>query len=242
MFIPHIIYVLSNFRFHVNNAKVRYNLIMIKLIGNIPRDIVIACSGGPDSMAILDFLSKSKRKIRVLHFDHGTQHSKDARNLVEKYCKDKDIFCVSHEIMGNPEKGESLEAWWRNRRYEIINSLDETIVTGHNLNDVAEWWIFTALRGNPRLMPLETRNVIKPFILTEKERLKKWCDKNYVPYVLDPSNNGGRFARSRIRKNIMPHALDVAPGFLGTIRKMIKERYEKESQEKVNLKKMLKVI
>ncbi len=215
---------------------------MIKILGKIPKDIIVACSGGPDSMAVLDFLSRSKRNIKVLHFDHGTAHAKDAKRLVEEYCEKSGIFCVTHEISGAPEKGESLEAWWRNRRYEVINLLDDTIVTGHNLNDVAEWWLFTSLRGNPRLMPYQNLNVIKPFILTEKETLTAWCDKNKVPYIIDPTNSGDRFARGRIRKNIMPHALDIAPGFLGTIRKMVDDRFKDQNENSYSMRKMLKVV
>lgn len=197
---------------------------MIKLLDKVPKKITLCCSGGPDSMAALDFLTKGKRKISVLHFDHNTPHSKKGRVLVEGYCHKNRIHVTTHEIKEEPPAGLSLEAWWRDKRYEVINSLDGAVVTGHNLNDVAEWWIFTSLRGNPRLMPYRTRNVIKPFLLTKKADMEAWCKNNNIPYVIDPTNLGTRFARSRIRNNIMPEALDVCPGFLGTISKKIKDR------------------
>ena len=179
-------------------------------------------------MAALDFLIKGRRKVRVLHFDHNTGHSKKGRVLVEGYCHKYKIHVTTHEIKEEPPKGLSLEAWWREKRYKVINKLSGTVVTGHNLNDVAEWWIFTSLRGNPRLMPYRTGNVIKPFLLTKKADMEAWCKKNNVPYVVDPTNLGTRFARSRIRNNIMPEALEVCPGFLGTISKKIKDRNKDE--------------
>lgn len=201
-----------------------YNLAMIKLLEKIPNKITVCCSGGPDSMSALHFLMMGRRDLSVLHFDHMTSSSKKARVLVEGFCRKNDIPIEVHEIHGSPGSGESLEAWWRDRRYEVMNAIDHEVVTGHNLNDAAEWWIFTSLRGNPRLMPYRTRNVIKPFLLTRKIDLEVWCDRHKVPYVVDPTNLGTRFARSRIRNNIMPEALEVNPGFLTTISKKIKER------------------
>tara|TARA_Y100000310_G_scaffold9417_1_gene9841 strand:+ start:23739 stop:24347 length:609 start_codon:yes stop_codon:yes gene_type:complete len=194
---------------------------MIRLIGKIPNSCYVSCSGGPDSMAALDFVIRGRRKPTVIHFDHGTDHASDARELVEKYCYDKQVKLIVHEITGSPSKGESQEAWWRDRRYEVLNALGGIVVTGHNLNDVAEWWIFTSLRGNPCIMPYQTKNVIKPFIPTHKEILENWCIRKNIPFVCDPTNFGKRFARSRIRHNIIPEALEVNPGFLTVMSKKI---------------------
>jgi len=216
---------------------------MLKLLEKIPKKVTVCCSGGPDSMAALHFLISGKRDVSVLHFDHNTNHSKKGRVLVEGFCLRHRIPISVHEILESPPPGESVEAWWRDKRYEIINRLDHTVVTGHNLDDAAEWWIFTALRGNPRLMPYKTENVIKPFLLTKKSDLEGWCKKNKIPYVIDPTNNGTRFARSRIRNNIMPEALNVCPGFLGTISKKIKDRNNKEKKAAASaLRESFKII
>lgn len=198
---------------------------MINLLGKIPREIVISCSGGPDSMAAVDFLSRSKRKISIVHFDHGTQHGKCAREFVEKFCKNRKIDLTVKEIQGYPDKGDSLEMWWRDRRYEFLHNLDSPVITAHNLNDVAEWWIFTSLRGNSKITPYRNKNVFRPFLLTPKSTLESWCERNCVPFVIDPSNSGDRFSRSLIRKNIVPEALKVHPGFLTTMSNKIKEAY-----------------
>jgi len=194
-------------------------------------------------MAALHFFMTGKRDISVLHFDHNTSHSKKARVLVEGFCHKHKIPISVHEILGAPDSGDSLEAWWRDRRYEVINKLNHTAVTGHNLNDAAEWWIFTSLRGNPRLMPYRTGNVIKPFLLTKKDDLEAWCKKHKIPYVVDPTNHGTRFARSRIRHNIMPEALGICPGFLGTISKKIKDRRDQEKLDNTRpLRESFKII
>ena len=207
-----------------------YNMCMIKLLTKLPREVTVCCSGGPDSMAALHFLMSGRRNPRVLHFDHGTASSKKSRVLVEGFCIKNNIPFKVHKISGQPESGESLEAWWRSKRYEVMNTVEGDVVTGHNLNDVAEWWIFTALRGNPRLMPYKTGNVIKPFILCKKIDLEDWCRRHKIPYIVDPTNLGTRFARSRIRNNIMPEALEINPGLLKTMSRKIREREELEEQ------------
>ena len=204
---------------------------MIKVLGKIPREVVLACSGGPDSMAIASFLLKGGREVSFLHFDHGTNHSKDARSLVEKFCAEKEVSLRVVEILGSPPKGESCEKWWRDRRYEIFHEYNLPIITGHNLNDVAEWWLFTSLRGNPRVMPYQNRNVIRPFLTTKKSDLESWCNRNSVPFVIDPTNSGDRFSRSLIRKNIIPEALRVAPGFLTTMSNKVRQLHKDNTNE-----------
>lgn len=204
---------------------------MIKILGNIPSKVILACSGGPDSMAAADFLIRGRRDISILHFDHGTHHSNHARELVEKFCKDKDIDLNVIEIKGVPEKGESCEKWWRDQRYNAFHKCNAQVITAHNLNDVAEWWIFTSLRGNSRVMPYRNKNVFRPFLITKKSELEQWCTRNNVPFVIDPTNSGDRFARSLIRKNIIPEALRVAPGLLTTMSNKVKEIYVENKNE-----------
>jgi tRNA(Ile)-lysidine synthase len=204
---------------------------MINILGKIPKKVVVACSGGPDSMAAASFLLNSRREISILHFDHGTDHSKDARALVEKFCVDRKVPLQIVDIKGRPPKGESCEKWWRDKRYNAFHKYHLPIITAHNLNDVAEWWMFTSLRGNPRIMPYQNKNVIRPFLLTKKIDLEKWCERNSVPFTIDPTNLGDRFSRSLIRKNIIPEALRVAPGFLTTMSNKVREIYTESQNE-----------
>jgi len=199
---------------------------MIKLLGRLPINPIIACSGGPDSMAVVNFIQKGRRSFSILHFDHGTSHSSDARRLVESFCQDNKIDLEVVEIYDSPSKGESIEKWWRDQRYDVFHKKNREVITAHNLNDVAEWWIFTSLRGNPHVMPYKNQNVVRPFLSTKKSDLENWCKRNSVPYVIDPTNLGNRFSRSLIRKNIMPEALTICPGFLTTMSKKVKNQYK----------------
>lgn len=206
----------------------------INFLGEIPRTVTLACSGGPDSMAVLDFLVSGRKKVRVAYFDHGTSHGEDARKFLIKYCNDRNIEIEVGTISpGEKPKDQSLEEWWRNCRYEFLNSLsgDDPIITCHHLNDIAEWWLFTSFNGIPRLIPYKNGRTIRPFLLTKKSAFLNWCERKNVPYLTDPSNKNVRFARSRIRTKIMPEALGVNPGFLTVLKKRVNESFKKEKNE-----------
>ena len=60
---------------------------MIRILGRLPEKIYVACSGGPDSMAVLDFLVKGKRDVTVAHFNHDTPFGRFAEKFVKQFLK-----------------------------------------------------------------------------------------------------------------------------------------------------------
>jgi len=201
---------------------------MIKLLGNVPNKIAIAVSGGPDSMAALDFLSRGQRKILVLHFNHGTSHAKDAERCVYEYCVSKDIPCVVGNISRDKYKSESQEEYWRNERYSFFsNYYDFKIITCHHLDDAVETWIFTSLHGNSMLIPYKRDNFIRPFLSTRKDDFVEWCHNKDVPFVIDPSNSDETYMRNFIRYTLLPNALTVNPGLHKVVKKKVLKQYNK---------------
>ena len=200
----------------------------INVLGKIPRKVILACSGGPDSMAVLDFLVSGRKEVKVAYFDHGTDHGSDARKFILDYCSENNIPIETGSIENSEKpRDQSWEEWWRNCRYSFFNSLEgrDPIITCHHLNDIAEWWIFTSLNGNPRLIPHRNGRIIRPFLSTEKNSFTSWCDRKLVPYLTDPSNKDIKFARSRIRNLIVPEALNINPGLLKVLRKKVEKSF-----------------
>ena len=66
---------------------------MIHITGKIPKQVAIAVSGGIDSMAVLDFLRRS-RDVVVLHYNHGTPYAPKAEALVRAYCMQHKLTVV----------------------------------------------------------------------------------------------------------------------------------------------------
>jgi tRNA(Ile)-lysidine synthase len=202
---------------------------MIRQLIKMNRDqpFILACSGGPDSMAAADFFKRGSLSFSCAYFDHQTPGAEQAKNLVQSWASDNNVPFLTSSIQGQKPRKESLEQWWRNERYSFLKSFEIPIVMAHHLNDAIETWIFTSLHGESRLIPANSNNIFRPFLLSTKQDLVDWCHTNQVPYVIDASNSDMIHPRNRIRHELMPSALQVNPG-IGT---MIKKKYLKLLQK-----------
>ena len=195
---------------------------MIKLQGKLPRKLFLACSGGIDSMAALDFLRRN-HDVHVLHFDHGTTHGKKARKFVERYCMKHGVPCTTGETHGTCPPGPSREEWWREQRYAFLDKFRLPVVTCHHLDDCVETWVWSSLNGTGKWVPYQRNHVVRPFRLTRKRDLELWARLNNVEWIEDDSNADTSYTRNYIRHEMMPHVLKVNPGIYKTIAKKVKE-------------------
>ena len=194
---------------------------MIHMLGEIPKEVAVAVIGGADSMAALDFLRRS-RKCIALHYNHGTPYAPSAESVVKEYCVAHEIPLYIGRLNEEAPSGVSMEAWWRDKRYDFFESTTELpVVTAHHLDDVVENWIFTSMNGNPFLIPHQRDQFIRPFLTTEKTDFTLWCVRKGVPTIDDPSNDDTKYRRNYIRHTMMPHVLTINPGIKKTIRKKI---------------------
>jgi tRNA(Ile)-lysidine synthase len=200
-----------------------YLLTMFNLIRNIPRDhFYFACSGGKDSMVFLDFLMKyPKNDFTILHFNHSTEHGNEAEMFVKDFCEKNHLRVEIGRISSPKKKEESQEEYWRNQRYAFFDQFDGPTLMGHHLADVMETWIFTTLRGNPRLIPIQRGKYLRPFLLTSRKEIDDWAVRHNVKWIQDPSNDTCDHSRNIIRHEMMSIALRVNPGLEKTMRKML---------------------
>lgn len=199
---------------------------MINIQGKLDRKVYVACSGGVDSMAVVDFLMKN-HTVNLMFFDHGTETSKEALDfLMSRYYPSIELAGMSlnvGHIKKKKEQSESWEEYWRNERYSWFHSYEVPIITCHHLDDCVENWVFTSLHGEGKIIPYRNRNVIRPFRLNRKSEFTNWCRNKNVPWVEDSSNNDTKYMRNFIRHEIIPKALVVNPGIHKVIRKKVSE-------------------
>lgn len=191
-------------------------------------NFVVACSGGSDSMAVVDFYRRGGKNFRVAYFDHKTGNRQGALPVIEEYCSEHNLGLMVGEIeSAEVPAGRSREDYWRQERYRWLISLDRPIVTAHHLNDAAETYLFGTMHGTPKLIQSQTiassfgQNSIlyRPFLTCTKQELTDWCIRHNVKWFEDKSNEDVACPRNRIRHNILPEVLKVNPGFLKVIRK-----------------------
>lgn len=191
----------------------------MKLLTKIPSNCYIACSGGIDSMVLLDFVLNARDSVKVIHINHVTEHAIAAEDFVYDVCTHRKIPLIIKRIDSNKPKELSYEEHWRNERLKIFNSLDAPVLTAHHLSDAVEWWIFSCLHGLGKLIPVSSGNVLRPLLATSKFDIVSWQERKGVEYITDPSNESRKYMRNVIRHDLMPHALKVNPGLETVIRK-----------------------
>ena len=141
---------------------------MIKVLGKIPKgEFGIACSGGVDSMAILDFLLNGGYQPYVLYFNHNTEHGQVAEEFVTKYCQDKGLKLFTGGTELSPKSNK--EKIWSDLRYEFFSQFDFPVITCHHLDDCVETYIFSCLRGFQSVIPYSKGNVIDHFFLLRNQ-------------------------------------------------------------------------
>lgn len=201
----------------------------MQIVRTLPQTVIVALSGGVDSIALLHFLRlNTKRTVIAAHFVHDNEYAERELKLVKTVCSENNINLIT-KVQSTPLPPKtSKEAHWRTCRYEFFKSLPYTVCTGHTLDDATEWYVFTALNGEGHYMEYKNENVVKPFITTKKSELIKFAIDNNHTWLEDESNTDVDFAaRNRIRHNILPEALKVNPGLHNMVRSRILAKLDK---------------
>ena len=189
----------------------------------MPKTVTVAFSGGVDSVAVVDFLSK-KHNITCAFFHHGTENSERAIEFVSDFCSDRKLPLFLGFLSSNKPKDLSYEEFWRNERYKFLSTLGP-VITAHHLDDCVETYIWSALHGKPKVPNLVRGNVIRPFLTTPKSELVNWCTRKDINWCEDTSNDDERYTRNYVRKHLVPHALKINPGLHKTVKKLIENNF-----------------
>lgn len=200
---------------------------MFKLIHRLPNKVVLACSGGIDSMAAFHWLLQGNKLGGVIHVNHGTgEWADEAEELVYETCKELGIDFGSMRILDTPPQGASKEDWWRQQRLEFFKTQahmnDMLVATAHNLNDcVEEYVINTMIRGRMGTIPYAHGPIIRPFRTWSREDILSYAVRNHLVWRDDPSNLNVNFLRNRIRHQVLPQLHDINLGLKTIVRRMV---------------------
>jgi tRNA(Ile)-lysidine synthase len=185
--------------------------------------VVVAVSGGPDSVALLHVLNSLKSiyrlNLHVAHLEHGIrgEESRGDMEFVKKLCTDLSLpFTTrSEDVPGlAASRRLSLEAAARKVRYAFLNEVSEEvkagrIATGHNANDQAETLLLNLLRGSGMaglsgIRPAINGKIIRPLIEASREEIEEYIGKKHLEFRLDSSNLDERLERNKVRRVLIP--------------------------------------
>lgn len=176
---------------------------------------LLACSYGPDSMALFDMLLKKKVRIVVCHVNYHKRPEAEGEE------KDLRSFCQAHQVplevldtAGLVMTG-NFQEWAREVRYAFFAEMYEKhhaegLLIAHHQDDLIETYLLQKKRdgvvqtyGLKEVARIMEMKVIRPLLRYSKEDLLAYDRENMVPYSIDQSNFEMTYLRNKIRKEIV---------------------------------------
>lgn len=172
---------------------------------------ILAVSGGVDSMALLNMLSKlAGVDLVVAHFDHGIRpDSAEDEKLVSDAAARLGLPFESGRARLGPGASEDAA---RRARYGFLEAARQkhgarTIVTAHHQDDLIETALINLLRGTGRrgLVAISSnQNILRPLINCSKKQILRYAAETGLQWREDPTNQSSDYLRNYIRHNLMP--------------------------------------
>ena len=189
--------------------------------------LLLALSGGGDSMALLHVLSSLRTKLNfqltALAVDHGLrEQAAQELDLAEAFAGQLGVHLKREKIQLHA--GSNLQARAREARYGLLRRELEAeqadfLVTAHHAGDRAETVLERLLRGaGPRglaVLAPQDGNLLRPMIRADKPTVLSHLARHRIPFSNDPSNVDPRFLRVRIRNELLPLLSQLSPGIVG---------------------------
>ena len=187
----------------------------IKLNLGSSKKYVIACSFGPDSMALLDAAIKEKLNVVVAHVNYRKREAAiHEQEQLTAYCKDRGIKLRVLDLLGQKPEG-NFQDWARKKRYEFFKEVKDqenadSVLVAHNEDDVIETYLMQKKRGNfVKNLGISYKNtifgaeIVRPLLNYPKAFLEQYDVENKVPYSIDESNLRDEYTRNKIRHSIV---------------------------------------
>lgn len=210
--------------------------------GTVPPDskVLVACSGGPDSMALLHWLMATKGEgteaalaIGVACVDHSLRvESKAELAMVAHYAKAHDLpfYPLTIDAVAAAEQsGESVETTGRRLRYEFFRSICQAegydyIATAHHENDQAETILAHLIRGSGTAgltgMQVIADDLWRPFLGVTKEEVLAYVKALVLPFAHDKTNDEPIYMRNRLRLEVLPLLKEFNPNIVATLARL----------------------
>jgi len=219
-------------------------------IGN--KKLLLAVSGGIDSMVLLDLMLKNHINIAVAHCNFSLREAESdlEENFVVDYCQKNNILLYIKQFDTKKhaqENKKSIQVAARELRYnwffELKNKHNfDYICTAHHLDDSVETFFINLLRGTgiDGLLGIgETETIIRPLSDFSRAEIEKYAEENNLKWCEDSSNKSDKYQRNNIRHNVIPFFKKLNPNFLNSFAKTIDNLKDVKSFADENFEKII---
>lgn len=210
-------------------------LINEKNLCKLGQRILIAVSGGVDSVVLLDLFAKSGFNISIAHCNFNLRGEESAgdemfvKGLAEAY--QVDLFVKSFDTKDYAKQNSlSVQEAARNIRYKWFDELSvekgfDRIALAHHKDDVTESFFINLIRGSGlkglKGIPVKRGKIIRPLFFASKEEIEKYAMNNALDFKEDSSNKSDKYLRNRIRHQLIPEFMQADRRGLEGIEKSI---------------------
>lgn len=193
--------------------------------------ILVAISGGIDSSTLLHLLVNQGYTVAIAHCNFGLRGSESdgdeqfVRSLQQRYQIEGYYIRFDTEQEAAKE-GESIQMAARRLRYEWFKQLCNTenyqyIAIAHNADDVAETFLLnlsrgTGIKGLTGIKPKSGR-VVRPLLFATRMEIEEYAQHHQISFREDSSNAKEKYARNRLRLNVIPEFKIINPSFNQTM-------------------------
>ena len=206
------------------------------------KKLLLAVSGGVDSMVLLDLFYKLRFDICVVHcnFQLRGKESDADEMLVREICQDGYIpyFINSFETIDfAKEKKLSIQLAARKLRYdwfqELLSLGFDYVLTAHHLDDNVETFLINFTRGTGLEgltgIPAQNENIIRPLLPFSRDEIENYAIDNKIQWREDSSNASDKYFRNKLRHNIVPTLKELNTGFLDSFQNTLHHLQQAES-------------
>jgi tRNA(Ile)-lysidine synthase len=193
--------------------------------------IVIAFSGGPDSVCLAALVAREqpRRPVICVHIDHQLDPESLSRSRrAEQIAAHIGLHCRIDRV--RPDDRDGPEASARRARYRALAKElgpDGVLLTAHHADDQTETILLRLLRGAgpdglagiPVQRRFATGWIVRPLLDQPRERIMAWLEAQGLDWIEDPTNQSRRFDRNVLRRDIMPLLTRRWPGADRAIRR-----------------------
>jgi tRNA(Ile)-lysidine synthase len=192
--------------------------------------VLVAVSGGPDSMALLHVLARLRPKLGHIVMAHGVDHGLRAAAATEldgaeEFARTLDVPFQRTRVRVSP--GGNLQARARAARYDALRDAGAragacAVATAHHADDRAETLLLRLLRGAgpaglavlPPRAEIDALILVRPFIHARRTAIEAHLARHRVSFAVDPSNRDPRFLRARVRADLLPLMAALSPSIV----------------------------
>jgi len=197
--------------------------------------LLLAVSGGTDSMCMADALLKLSFKATICHCNfnlRGEESDKEEKFVLDFFSGKAPVFSTSFDTKTySKEQGVSIEMAARDLRYQWFQNMAEKhhldyICTAHNADDAVETFFLNLARGTgiKGLTGIANKrgNIRRPLLAFPRKEILDYNKKNSVPFCTDSSNADTLYHRNKIRNQVSPVFNAINPNFGKTMQENMK--------------------